>query len=113
MYKRQEDDYYTNNIYHALVMYFGEFEDVRPMNSWAGQYAINSFDETPVIYGENGFIYVGCGSGSGIMKGDAIGRVADALCAGEVEAELHGGRKLPVAKIGVKNRAVEREEFVI
>lgn len=108
-----EDDYYTNNIYHALVMYFGEFEDVRPMNSWAGQYAINSFDETPVIYGENGFIYVGCGSGSGIMKGDAIGRVADALWAGEVEAELHGGRKLPVAKIGVKNRAVEREEFVI
>ncbi|MBT3285295.1 FAD-binding oxidoreductase [Candidatus Bathyarchaeota archaeon] len=108
-----EDDYYTNNIYHALVMYFGEFEDVRPMNSWAGQYAINSFDETPVIYGEKGFVYVGCGSGSGIMKGDAIGRVADALCAGEAEVELHGGRKLSVAKLGIKNRAVEHEEFVI
>jgi glycine/D-amino acid oxidase-like deaminating enzyme len=108
-----EDDYYTNNIYHALVMYFGEFEDIRPMNSWAGQYAINSFDETPVIYGEKGFLYVGCGSGSGIMKGDAIGRVADALCAGETEVELHGGRKLTVAKLGIKNRAVEHEEFVI
>lgn len=108
-----EDDYYTNNIYHALVMYFNEFEDIRPMNSWAGQYAINSFDETPVIYGEKGFLYVGCGSGSGIMKGDAIGRVADALCAGEAEAELHGGRKLSVAKLGIKNRAVEHEEFVI
>ena len=108
-----EDDYYTNNIYHALVMFFGEFEDVRPMNSWAGQYAINSFDETPVIYGEKGFVYVGCGSGSGIMKGDAIGRVADALCAGEAEVELHGGRKLSVAKLGIKNRAVEHEEFVI
>ena len=108
-----EDDYYTNNIYHALVMYFGEFEDIRPMNSWAGQYAINSFDETPVIYGEKGFLYVGCGSGSAIMKGDAIGRVADALCAGETEAELHGGRKLTVAKLGIKNRAVEHEEFVI
>ncbi len=108
-----EDDYYTNNIYHALVMYFGEFEDVRPTNSWAGQYAINSFDETPVIYSGKGFLYVGCGSGSGIMKGDAIGRVADALCAGEAEAELHGGRKLLVAKLGIKNRAVEHEEFVI
>ena len=108
-----EDDYYTNNIYHALVMYFGEFEDVRPMNSWAGQYAINSFDETPVIYAENGFLYVGCGSGSGIMKGDAIGRVADALHAGETEVELYNGRKLPVASLGVKNRAVEHEDFVI
>jgi len=108
-----EDDYYTNNIYHALVMYFSEFEDVRPMNSWAGQYAINSFDETPVIYGEKGFLYVGCGSGSGIMKGDAIGRVADAVCAGEAEAVLHGGRKLSVAKLGIKHRAVEHEEFVI
>ena len=108
-----EDDYYTNNIYHALVMYFSEFEDVRPMNSWAGQYAINSFDETPVIYSEKGFLYVGCGSGSGIMKGDAIGRVADAVCAGEKEAVLHGGRKLSVAKLGIKHRAVEHEEFVI
>jgi len=56
---------------------------------------------------------VGCGSGSGIMKGDAIGRVADALCAGEVEAELQGGRKLSVSNLGIKNRAVEHEEFVI
>ena len=110
---QSEDDYYTNNIYHALVMYFGEFEDVRPMNSWAGQYAINSFDETPVIYSENGLLYVGCGSGSGIMKGDAIGRVADAVCAGETEAELYGGRKLAVAKLGIKHRSVEHEEFVI
>ena len=108
-----EDDYYTNNIYHALVMYFSEFEDIRPMNSWAGQYAVNSFDETPVIYGEKGFLYVGAGSGSGIMKGDALGRVADALCAGDSEAQLYGGRKLHVAKLGIKHRAVEHEEFVI
>ncbi|MCW4049772.1 MAG: FAD-binding oxidoreductase [Candidatus Bathyarchaeota archaeon] len=108
-----EDDYYTNNIYHALVMYFPDFEDVRPMNSWAGQYSINSFDETPVIYKEPGLIYVGSGSGSGIMKGDAIGRIVDALHAGEENAELYGGTKFKVSDLGVKNRCVEREEFVI
>ena len=108
-----EDDYYTNNVYHALLMYFPDFEDVRPMNAWAGQYAINSLDETPVIYKIEGFLYVGSGSGSGIMKGDAIGRIADALLAGEEEAILFGGAKFPVANIGIKARCVEREEFVI
>ena len=108
-----EDDYYLNNVYHALSMYFPKFESVRPMNAWAGQYAINSLDETPVIYKKKGFLYVGSGSGSGIMKGDAIGRIADALLAGETEAELFGGAKLPVANLGVKTRCVEPEEFVI
>jgi glycine/D-amino acid oxidase-like deaminating enzyme len=108
-----EDDYYTNNVYHALLMYFPDFEDVRPMNAWAGQYAINSLDETPVIYKEKGLLYVGSGSGSGIMKGDAIGRIADAVLAREEEATLFGGVRLPVANIGVKSRCVEPEEFVI
>lgn len=108
-----EEDYYTNNIYHALVMYFPDFEDVRPMNSWAGQYAINSFDESPVIYKEEGLIYVGAGSGSGIMKGDALGRIASALYYGEEEAELYGGRKFRVADLGVHHRRIEPEKFVI
>lgn len=108
-----EEDYYTNNIYHALVMYFPDFEDVRPMNSWAGQYAINSFDESPVIYKEEGLLYVGAGSGSGIMKGDALGRIASSLYYGEEEAELYGGRKFNVADLGVHHRKIEPEKFVI
>jgi FAD-dependent oxidoreductase domain-containing protein 1 len=108
-----EEDYYTNNIYHALVMYFPEFEDVRPMNSWAGQYAINSFDESPVIYKEEGMLYIGAGSGSGIMKGDALGRIASALYYGEEEVELYGGRKFKVSDLGVHHRKIEPEKFVI
>ncbi|MFH1180569.1 MAG: FAD-binding oxidoreductase [Candidatus Bathyarchaeota archaeon] len=108
-----EDDYYTNNVYHALVMYFPDFEDVRPMNSWAGQYAINSFDESPVIYKESGLLYVGAGSGSGIMKGDALGRIASALYYGEADATLYGGRKFKVSDLGVHHRKIEPEKFVI
>ena len=110
---QSEEDYYTNNVYHALVMYFPEFEDVRPMNSWAGQYAINSFDESPVIYKEQGFLYIGAGSGSGIMKGDSLGRIASALYYSEEEAELYGGRKFKVADLGVHHRNIEPEKFVI
>ncbi len=108
-----EDGYYSNNIYHVLSMYFPDFIDMRPLNAWAGQYAINSVDETPVVYKQHGLLYVGCGSGSGIMKCDSIGRIADALLSGEEEAELFGGRKIRCSDIGVKCRSVEPEEFVI
>ena len=108
-----EEDYYTNNIYHALVMYFPAFEDVRPMNSWAGQYAINSLDESPVIYKESGLIYVGAGSGSGIMKGDALGRITSALYYGDDKAELYGGVFFKVSDLGIHHRNVEPEKFVI
>lgn len=108
-----EEDYYTGDIYYVLAKYFPCFEDVRPMNMWAGQYAINSLDETPVVYGLNGLYYIGAASGSGIMKADSLGRILDALVAGEEEAELYGGRKFRVADLGVKHRHVEHEEFVI
>jgi glycine/D-amino acid oxidase-like deaminating enzyme len=108
-----EEDYYTNNIYYVLVKYFPCFEDVRPMNMWAGQYAINSLDETPVIYEDSGLYYIGAASGSGIMKADSLGRILDALVAGEEEAELYGGRKFKVLDLGVRQRHVEHEGFVI
>jgi len=108
-----EEDYYTNNIYHVMVKYFPCFEDVRPMNMWAGQYAVNSLDETPIIYGAPGLCYVGAASGSGIMKADSLGRLTDALVAGEPEATLFGGRKFCVADLGVRHRHVEHEMFVI
>jgi len=108
-----EEEYYTNNVYHVLVKYFPCFRDVRPMNMWAGQYAINSFDEIPVVAPAPGLIYVGAASGSGIMKSDSLGRIVAALYAGKEEAELFGGRHFKVADLGIHNRNVEREEFII
>ena len=108
-----EEDYYSNNIYHALVMYFPDFADVRPMNSWAGQYAINSLDETPVIYKDSKVLYIGAASGSGIMKCDALARIASSLYYDEEYAELYGGRKFRVSDLGVHKRKVGHEEFVI
>jgi glycine/D-amino acid oxidase-like deaminating enzyme len=108
-----EEDYYTNNVYHVLVKYFPCFEDVRPVNMWAGQYAINSYDGLPVVAQEPGMIYVGAASGSGIMKSDAVGRIAAVLYAGEEEAELYGGRRFSLADLGVRGRRVERETMII
>jgi glycine/D-amino acid oxidase-like deaminating enzyme len=108
-----EDDYYFKDIYNILIKYFPCFLDVRPINKWAGEYSINSFDETPVIYENSGLYYVGAASGSGIMKADSLGRILDALVTGDEEAELFGGIKFKVSDLGIKHRQVEHEEFVI
>lgn len=108
-----EESYYTDEIYHVLVEYLPCLKDVRPVNMWAGQYAINGFDGIPVVAPAPGMIYVGAASGSGIMKSDALGRVAAALYVGDEEAELYGGRSFRVADLGVRSRRVEREEFII
>ena len=108
-----EESYYTDNIYHALVEYFPCFKNIRPANMWAGQYAINSFDGLPIVTAFPGLIYVGAASGSGIMKCDALGRIAAAQYMGESKAELFGGKYIKVDDLGVNNRNVERERFII
>jgi glycine/D-amino acid oxidase-like deaminating enzyme len=56
---------------------------------------------------------VGGASGSGILKADAIGRIAAALCKGEEYALLYGDRKFRVSDLGLKNRDIEPEKLVI
>jgi len=108
-----ELSYYTGNLYYELVKYFPCFKDVQPVNMFAGQYALNSIDKIPYIFEEAGMIYVGAGSGSGVMKCDALGRIAAALYSGEKEAVLYGGRTFRVSNISAKERKVEKETFVI
>ncbi len=108
---RAEEETYSGNAYHALVKYLPCFEGVRPVNMWAGQRAVNSFDKIPVVEGMPGLIYVGAATGNGIMKCDSLSRIVAAHYAREEEAELYGERRVRVSDIGVKNRRVEKERF--
>jgi hypothetical protein len=47
------------------------------------------------------------------MKCDSLGRIVTAFHAGEEEAELYGGRRFRVADLGVADRRVEKESFII
>jgi glycine/D-amino acid oxidase-like deaminating enzyme len=100
---------YEDDMYHALVRYLPCFEGVRPVNSWAGQRAVNTHDKTPVVAPGPGMIYVGAASGYGITKSDALGRAVAAVYMEEEEAELYGGRRLKVGDIGIENRNVGKE----
>jgi FAD-dependent oxidoreductase domain-containing protein 1 len=108
-----EENYYRYGIYQVLVKYFPQFTDCQPFSAFAGLYEMNSLDGQPLIFEENGLMVVGGASGSGILKADAISRIAAALYNGEEYAMLYGGRKFKVGDLGLKNRHVEPEKLVI
>ncbi len=109
---KAERTYYEQNIYPVLSKYFPVFANLRPTNMWAGAYSY-TVDAIPLVYEHSGVIVITGASGSGIMKADAIARIADALYRGESEAELFGGRKMPTTSLGLTDRKVERENVLI
>jgi len=108
-----EEPYYTQNIYPVLSEYFPCFTNLRPVNMWAGLYDVNSLDATPIVAKVENCIITAGMSGSGIMKADSVGRIAAALLDEKEEATLYGNRTIPTTKLGLLNRSIEPEKFVL
>jgi glycine/D-amino acid oxidase-like deaminating enzyme len=108
-----EENYYRFGLYQVFVKYFPQFLDCQPFSAFAGLYEINTLDGQPVVFEENGLMMVGGASGSGILKADALGRIATSLNSGEEYAVLFGEKKFRVSDLGLKNRDVEPEKLVI
>jgi len=110
---RAEPSYYERGVHPVLAAYFPQFRNARPESMWAGLYAYNTVDYLPYAFREGNLIVVGGDSGSGIMKGDALGRIVDALYREGADASLYGGVEYGVSKVGFEKRDVKREEWVI
>jgi glycine/D-amino acid oxidase-like deaminating enzyme len=108
-----EARYYERSVHPVLTAYFPEFRDSRVKAMWAGLYAYNTVDNLPFAFREHNLIVVGGDSGSGIMKGDSLGRIVDSIYRDEEEALLHGGATYRTSKLGFRGRNVEREEWVL
>ncbi len=107
---------YEYEHYLILSEYLPVLKNQPLTNQWAGYYAMNTTDKNPVVFKPNGIkglIVVTSGSGSGIMKADAVGRIADALYCEKENAELFGGKEFKVSRLGLKSRDVDKEDFVI
>ncbi|HEV2138338.1 MAG TPA: FAD-binding oxidoreductase [Nitrososphaerales archaeon] len=108
-----EGKYYERSVYPILVSYFPEFKDSRMKAMWAGLYSYNTIDNLPFAFRERNLIVVGGDSGSGIMKGDSLGRVVDSVYRDEDDAMLYGETPYRASKLSFEKRDVEREEWVI
>jgi FAD-dependent oxidoreductase domain-containing protein 1 len=108
-----EPNFFKYRLHPVIKKYFPQFADAQSSASFAGLYEINTLDGQPVVFEENGLLVVGGASGSGIMKADAIGRIAAALHEGKESAELFGGRKFNVSSLSLKHRSIEQEKLII
>ena len=110
---RAERGFFEKDIYPILKSYFPEFVNCQIGEMWAGLFAYNAFDYLPFVFRESNLIVVGGDSGSGMMKGDSLGRIVDSVYRDEEEARLYGGIQYRTSKLSFDKRDVEREEWVI
>ncbi|MHB1492479.1 MAG: NAD(P)/FAD-dependent oxidoreductase [Thermoplasmataceae archaeon] len=108
-----ERDFYENSIYQILTSYCKNFEGASLTGSWAGYYSYNTADMTPNIFKELNLTVISGTSGSGIMKGDAIGRAAAAVFSGKEKAKLYGNVEFQVSDIGVSARKIQMEQLIL
>jgi len=75
-----EERFYTYGIIPVLGTYLPQFQLRYPDAAWAEHYDM-SFDGLPIVYEpyESDLVIAAGTSGSSVMKGDSIGRVAAAL----------------------------------
>jgi glycine/D-amino acid oxidase-like deaminating enzyme len=108
-----EASYYERNIRPILAGYFPAFTDAKVKAMWAGLYSYNTVDYLPFVFREHNLIVVGGDSGSGIMKGDSLGRITASLLRDEETAMLYGDVQYKASKLSFGERDVEREQWVI
>ena len=108
-----EPEFMDRQIRPVVEAYLPGMKGADARVSWAGQYHTNTTDGNPYVFKEANVTVVAGASGSGIMKSDAIGRIAAAVHLGEGRAEMFDGRPVHVSDLGVARRNVEPEALLI
>lgn len=106
-------DYYRKVINPIISKYFPQLSHLTPVSEWAGYYSYYWPDSNPVIEKIENITWVSGTSGSGIMKGDSIGRISAAKVLNIDEIALFNGDKFKVKYLSLKSRKVSSEFLVI
>lgn len=108
-----EPDFFQSRVRPQVESCFPCFQGAVPKYAWAGHYADHLADSHPIVDRLAGAFVVGGDSGSGIMKADALGRIAAGLFFGLDQVELADGRDFTVSSLGLGNRRIVPEELII
>lgn len=108
-----EPGFYELNLKALIDPYFPAFEQSKVTSSWAGYYSYNTLDKAPYIFNALNTIVATGTSGSGIMKGDAIGRIVEGVFSGKDVVKLHDGSKLNSGSLGLLRIGMEHEQVIL
>ena len=107
------EEYYQNNLRQVLEAYWNRYDSTRLTSMWAGYYCYNTIDKAPYIYRSMNVTIADGTSGSGILKGDSIGRYVAAVYAGKKEAKLYGDVSVDSSLLGIEGRNVPVEKIIL
>lgn len=113
-----EESYFRTAVEPIVRAYFPALarrypEGLRLKQAWAGHYDYHLPDKNPVLERAANLWWIGGSSGSGIMKGDALGRATAAAALRRDEVELADGRRFRPAALSLGERSVDAEGMVI
>lgn len=109
-----EERFYTYTIHPLISVYFPQFEGSRPAGMWAGHYDLSPDLQPVVCEPEESDLVIAAGtSGSGILKGDALGRITAAVALGWSSVRLYDGTEFNTKWLSYRERHVDREYLVI
>ena len=108
-----EDDFYNMSIYQIANSYFPILEGARVTAKWAGYYSYNTIDKTPFIFRSMNLVIATGTSGSGILKGDGIGRFTEAVFSGKDKVQLYNGSEIETSSLGVDYRMIDKEKIIL
>ena len=108
-----ENSFYEMDMLQVIRSYFPAFSSSRMTSGWAGYYSYNTIDKSPYIFQNLNIIVATGTSGSGILKGDAIGRTVEAVYSGKETVNLHNGLKFNTRDLGIYDRKVDPERIIL
>ncbi len=108
-----EGDFYELNLRSIVEPYFPAFSRSRITGSWAGYYSYNTLDKTPYIFRFLNTIVATGTSGSGILKGDGIGRMVEGSYSGKETVKLYDGNELQTNTLGLERLGMEHEKVIL
>ena len=108
-----EEGYFREVIEPVLKHYFPKLKDYKLFSKWAGYYAYYWPDKNPIVEKISNIQWVSGTSGSGIMKADAIGRIAAGRLLNHKKVKLFDGTTFNPEYLSLKHRKVDSEELII
>ena len=105
-------DIFNYSIAPILKAYLKPYnEPFEVSGSWVGYYSLNTQDKAPYIFPALNCIVATGGSGTGVMKADAIGRIVSGVFSNKNAISLYDGSKIKPSMFGVLDRDVGIEKL--
>lgn len=108
-----ESEFYDMNLKNLIEPYFPAFSGSRVTGSWAGYYSYNTIDKAPYIFRFLNTLVATGTSGSGILKGDGIGRMVEGVYSGKESVRLFDGSALKTELLGLGRMGMDLEQVIL